>query len=625
MNNFVTAIYSLAFTVFLAESSSASTSQKAADPSFLQSILGFIENNPIFAIIIAVGTIVLGLDRIISFWEKLFKKEKSQSSDKEALRYRKKLLEIIQGDVDQRRKNSLHNLIQIDIRKEEQRQRIAKRIQDELAPEDPVVENRNLINLEAQVFGQEKETEVPKTIDFYARQDIKGRLLILGESGSGKTTELLNLAQELVQGARLDVNKQIPIIFELSAWQEDKSIKDWMLEQLPKLYPGLPKEVAEYWFNNQQVLPLLDGLDELGLVNQQECIVAINEFLENRFETGLVVCCRREEYEQADIELNRLQGAIYLLPLSDRQIQQYLKELNRKYIWNEAIADQPILKELVSKPLFLSILVVAYQGKAISNSIELFEQYIYKQLNNPDNQGIYPPKKNPSQAQIKNYLSWLANRLEEEKETEFLIEWLQTFWLSTPTQKIFYQLIGGLIYGLIYGPILGIIFGLIGGLIYGLTYGMTTGLILGLIYGLIYGLIFGLNVGLIGGLTKRKMENTSFHFPNQGVFNAFRNRLIFGLSVGLIFGLSVGLISELDLGLILGLNVGLIFGLIGGLDSVFRYFILRVMLWRKGYIPWNYAKFLDHAAKHHFIQRVGGRYRFMHDLLRKHFANMNPS
>ncbi len=39
-------------------------------------------------------------------------------------------------------------------------------------------------------------------------------------------------------------------------------------------------------------------------------------------------------------------------------------------------------------------------------------------------------------------------------------------------------------------------------------------------------------------------------------------------------------------------------------------------------IPWNYAKFLEYAANLRFIQRVGGRYRFMHDLLRKHFAQM---
>lgn len=49
---------------------------------------------------------------------------------------------------------------------------------------------------------------------------------------------------------------------------------------------------------------------------------------------------------------------------------------------------------------------------------------------------------------------------------------------------------------------------------------------------------------------------------------------------------------------------------------------LRLLLTKSGNTPWNYARFLDHAVKHRFIQRTGGRYRFVHDLLQKHFAAM---
>ncbi|MDJ0531661.1 MAG: hypothetical protein QNJ70_04050 [Xenococcaceae cyanobacterium MO_207.B15] len=72
-----------------------------------------------------------------------------------------------------------------------------------------------------------------------------------------------------------------------------------------------------------------------------------------------------------------------------------------------------------------------------------------------------------------------------------------------------------------------------------------------------------------------------------------------------------------------GLNFGLNFGLMRGLLNVIQHFTLRLLIYRNGDIPWNYAKFLDHAAKLRFIQRVGGRYRFMHDLLRKHFAEIS--
>jgi hypothetical protein len=92
--------------------------------------------------------------------------------------------------------------------------------------------------------------------------------------------------------------------------------------------------------------------------------------------------------------------------------------------------------------------------------------------------------------------------------------------------------------------------------------------------------------------------------------------LLVGLFVGLIFGLIFGLFSGLFFGLIGGLSGGLS----GGLETVTQHGGLRIVLYNSGVAPWNYARFLTHAENHRFIQRVGGRYRFVHDLLRKRFA-----
>jgi hypothetical protein len=89
-----------------------------------------------------------------------------------------------------------------------------------------------------------------------------------------------------------------------------------------------------------------------------------------------------------------------------------------------------------------------------------------------------------------------------------------------------------------------------------------------------------------------------------------------GVSEGLIFGLSFGLM----VGLIFSLSFGLMVGLRNGGVACIQHFILRLILYRNGYIPWNYAQFLDYATDRLFLQRVGGGYRFMHDLLRQHFA-----
>jgi ABC-type uncharacterized transport system ATPase subunit len=70
-----------------------------------------------------------------------------------------------------------------------------------------------------------------------------------------------------------------------------------------------------------------------------------------------------------------------------------------------------------------------------------------------------------------------------------------------------------------------------------------------------------------------------------------------------------------------GLIVGLIVGLIGG-KACIQHFILRLILYTNGYIPWNYARFLDYAAERIFLQKVGGGYIFIHRLLLEHFAQM---
>jgi predicted NACHT family NTPase len=66
----------------------------------------------------------------------------------------------------------------------------------------------------------------------------------------------------------------------------------------------------------------------------------------------------------------------------------------------------------------------------------------------------------------------------------------------------------------------------------------------------------------------------------------------------------------------------LIFGLVAGGDACIQHFTLRLILYRNGYIPWNYARFLDYCTERLFLQRVGGRYRFIHKLLQDHFAEM---
>ncbi len=116
--------------------------------------------------------------------------------------------------------------------------------------------------------------------------------------------------------------------------------------------------------------------------------------------------------------------------------------------------------------------------------------------------------------------------------------------------------------------------------------------------------------------------------PNQGLRLSLKSSI-----VALIFGGGFGLMASL-------LNTGEsgnyltsvsvfapMFGIFtalwfGGLD-VIKHFTLRFILWRTGQMPWNCSRFLDYAAEHIFLRKVGGGYIFIHRMLMEHFATMS--
>lgn len=613
---------------------------------------------------------------------------------------RTKLLRRLQRDINIRLENSLHKLVKIDLQLEDQRQHVGQS-NFELVPEDDSGSisgpNHSFSNRVLQPLGAQKEAAsklepTQSLLPVLKRNDIQGRLLILGEPGAGKTTELVALAYDLLAQA-IHEGGPIPIIFELSTWQEETPVEQWIIAQIKQVYK-ISESIIQQWLHNEEILPLLDGLDELGLVNQRKCIEAINQFLQNQGSLNIVVCCRREEYEAGQAVLNQLNGATYLQPLTNEQIQDYLRDLNRLSLWTGIQKNRELLA-LARQPLFLTMLVIAYQGQPIKNESELFDAYIDKQLKEPNSQGVYPPGKSPNQQETLNCLSWLAKQLEDLGETEFLIEAMQPSWLSRPNQSL-YRLMLGVITGTIIGVVLGIgfgsntandkqllnglFFGLSTGLIFGLTFGLSgslnssiqsaeeitwspkkgvsggllTGLIgglgtgiglgwlTGLNFGLSVGLSFGIIFGLIGGagFGLKSISVEEKNFPNQGIRKSLKNSvvitillglgggLIVGISSGIIYGLaynsSVGLSFGLNFGLSFGLALGLVGALASGLKTVLQHYTLRFLLAREGSFPWDCVRFLDHAAQHRFVQRVGGRYRFMHDLMRKHFAYSLP-
>jgi hypothetical protein len=502
-------------------------------------------------------------------------------------------------------------------------------------------------------------------LNVFQREDVAGRLLILGKPGAGKTTTYLELANELLDIAESDLKQPLPILFNLSSWKDnEQSIADWVVAEAKSKY-GVSVEIAQNLLKRKQLLPMLDGLDELEPHRQEPCVLAINQWMASEHRPRfVVVCSRSEEYDSynANFQLN---AAIYLQPLSDEQLTEYFQIISQPDLWQKLQQDSELL-EILRTPLFLSITLLARRQITLSEweqlvttderKTYLLSAYVRQMLVRDIENWYYKAKPMPTAAQTRHWLSWLAQQMTKD---EFLIEGLQPTNLENRTQQKIYWIFGlifglseGLVVGLIVGLVVGLIVGLVGGLIWGLIWGRTVGLIFGLIFGLVGGLIWGLTVGLIWGVYEgrlgfffgRSEEITlwlifreffglkanfaSRRYPNQGIFTYLQNAIwitLFSiplLSFGVFFSLQVsGKQASILSVLIVGIGLAIIMGFwMSGVEAL-KHFILRCLLYRNGSIPWNYARFLNYSTERMLLQRVGGRYRFIHRLLQEHFAS----
>src|SRR6266496_5013593 len=157
----------------------------------------------------------------------------------------------------------------------------------------------------------------------------EGGLLILGEPGAGKTTLLLELARDLLDRAEEDEIHPIPLVFNLSSWAvKRQSLDDWMIEEINTKYQ-VPRLLAQEWMDSEQVLPLLDGLDEVARDARDGCVQAINAYRLKHGSVPLVVCSRSTEY-MALSSYVRLHTAVTVLPLTLTQINTYLSQAGEK-------------------------------------------------------------------------------------------------------------------------------------------------------------------------------------------------------------------------------------------------------------------------------------------------------
>jgi TIR domain/NACHT domain len=264
-------------------------------------------------------------------------------------------------------------------------------------------------------------------------------LLILGAPGAGKTTMLLELARDLLDRADRDPEHPIPVVFHLSSWaMRRQSLERWLVEELHDRY-DVPRAIGRAWVRNEQVLPLLDGLDEVARTHRAACVEAINAFRDQHGLLPLAVCSRVADYQALRTQL-RLQDAILIQPLAREQVTVFLKAAGRPLAGvRAALREDPQLWELLESPLLLGVVSLAYQGmpaaavRAMGSAEErrrhLFAGYVERMLQRRGRSRSSTP------AQTLRWLAWLAGAMRAHDQSVFYLEQLQPDWLPSRRQQ----------------------------------------------------------------------------------------------------------------------------------------------------------------------------------------------
>lgn len=281
--------------------------------------------------------------------------------------------------------------------------------------------------------------------------DVTGLLLILGEPGSGKTTTLLELVDTLIQRAKTDPKERIPIVLNLSSWNKQHTLAEWMADRLSNIY-SVPRKLALNWLDKGYLIPLLDGLDEVKTEQQADCVDAINEYITQAEPAGLVVCCRLMEYQWLPEHL-KLSGAICIEPLNREQIGQYFMAIGSEFdSLRMAIKEDTVLQELTQSPLMLNIMSMAYQSTPVENittednSLETRRTQIFKTYVDKMFQRKGSLEKDFPKEKVISWLSWLAKKMTEQSQSVFFVENLQPSWLDGWKSKLTYRSISALIF-----------------------------------------------------------------------------------------------------------------------------------------------------------------------------------
>ncbi len=175
-----------------------------------------------------------------------------------------------------------------------------------------------------------------------------GRVLLLGEPGSGKTIALVAHARDALAERLHNPFAPLPLLGLLSTWAPSATISEWLASG----YADLDANEVARAIESGQALLLLDGLDEVSAAGtsprDRQAQILSGLPANNR----IVLTSRSLEYRQIGIRAD-LAGAVTLQPVSDEQVNDFLGDLPEL---RQALSASPDLHAMVATPLLLNLI-----------------------------------------------------------------------------------------------------------------------------------------------------------------------------------------------------------------------------------------------------------------------------
>ncbi len=387
-----------------------------------------------------------------------------------------------------------------------------------------------------------------------------GRLMVLGEPGSGKTMLMVGLVLDLL--ARRAAGGPVPILATLASWDPARQdLHDWLGATLVTGYPDLAGPPPPGFAGDNRfaalvkaglILPVLDGLDEIPEAARPVAITRINDAL--RPGEQVVVTCRTEQYRAA-VSPQHGQGAalqaaaVQLSTLQFGEVAKYLRKTagpaeDRWEFLDTLSAGSPV-RQALATPLMAGLARTIYNPRPdepdgdlddpaelcdfadrLAVEAHLFHAFIPAAYRSPT-------RGRCTVEQAEGWLAFLARHLEQTIGGSDLAWWQLRQAVPDTAFRRMAGLAGGLAGGLVFG------------LGSGLVFGLAAGLRLGFVFGLVLGLGSGLVLGLVAGLFFAGAATAEFQRPPTAPVHGMRisvRELAAGRGVwlggGLMFGLA---------------------------------------------------------------------------------------